>query len=84
MRPESRGVRVRSFSNVQPEQVSWLWPGRIPYGMLSLIDGETDIRSILWLSPMREVPDKVAHVASLYDVRVHVRQAEGNPIRPWR
>lgn len=30
------GIRL---SDVQPEQVSWLWPGRIPYGKLTVLDG---------------------------------------------
>lgn len=28
------------LSEVEPERVSWLWPGRIPLGKLSLIDGD--------------------------------------------
>ncbi len=30
----------RRLADVAPEQVSWLWPGRIPYGKLSLIVGD--------------------------------------------
>lgn len=30
----------RLLSEVQPERVSWLWPGRIPLGKLCLIDGD--------------------------------------------
>jgi hypothetical protein len=28
------------LSNVVPEKVEWLWPGRIPYGKVSIIDGD--------------------------------------------
>lgn len=30
----------RLLSEVEPEQVSWLWPGRFPLGKVSLIDGD--------------------------------------------
>lgn len=35
--PEEIGVIL---SNVKPERVEWLWPGRIPKGKLSLLDGD--------------------------------------------
>jgi hypothetical protein len=28
------------LSEVQPETVEWLWPGRIPYGKLTVVDGD--------------------------------------------
>lgn len=33
-------VRVVRVSDVKPERVSWLWPGYIPRGKLTLIDGD--------------------------------------------
>lgn len=30
------------LSEVEPERVSWLWPGRIPLGKLTIIDGDPD------------------------------------------
>ena len=47
--------------------------------LLSLIDGETDIRSILWLSPMREV-DVLRSLEQMIDkgiIRVERQQAQG-------
>ncbi len=38
------------MSEVQPEQVRWLWPGRIPFGKLTVIDGDPGLaKSILTL-----------------------------------
>jgi archaellum biogenesis ATPase FlaH len=34
------GARTVSLSDVQPEEVSWLWDGRIPFGKLTLLDGD--------------------------------------------
>lgn len=33
-------ARTVALSDVQPEQVSWLWKGRIPFGKLTLLDGD--------------------------------------------
>jgi hypothetical protein len=36
------------LSSVQPERVEWLWPGRIPRGKLSLLDGDPGLgKSVL-------------------------------------
>jgi hypothetical protein len=48
--------------------------------LLSLIDGETDIRSILWLSPMREV-DVLRSLEQMIDkgiIRVDRRREQGD------
>jgi AAA domain-containing protein len=38
------------MSEVQPEAVAWLWPGRIPFGKLTVIDGDPGLaKSILTL-----------------------------------
>jgi hypothetical protein len=36
----SAGVHLTRLSDVQPERVSWLWPGRIPLGKLVTLDGD--------------------------------------------
>lgn len=33
-------VRLTTLADVQPERVSWLWPGRIPVGKLVTLDGD--------------------------------------------
>ena len=45
--PEPEGFRpgepvkgVRAASTIEPQNVSWLWPGWIPQGMLAVIDGD--------------------------------------------
>lgn len=35
-----RRLVVRNLSGVEPKAVEWLWPGRIPAGMLTVIAGE--------------------------------------------
>ena len=32
--------RLVRLSDVKPERVSWLWPGRIPFGKLTVLDGD--------------------------------------------
>jgi len=34
-----RGVRI-CLADVQPEEITWLWPGRIPYGKITLLVGD--------------------------------------------
>lgn len=34
-----RSVVLQSFADVVPQQLRWLWPGRLPLGMLSLVSG---------------------------------------------
>lgn len=34
------GPRLTRLADVKPERVEWLWPARIPLGMLTLIDGD--------------------------------------------
>ena len=36
---KSRAVTVR-MDQVEPEKVEWLWPGRIPFGKLVVLDGD--------------------------------------------
>jgi RecA-family ATPase len=35
-----RTLIVGSMDHVQPEEVRWLWPGRIPLGKLTMLDGD--------------------------------------------
>src|SRR5687768_5180847 len=37
--PKPRLV-VRTVADIEPEAVEWLWPGRIPLGMLTMLDGD--------------------------------------------
>ncbi len=37
---EKRAVSIRSFANLEPEDLRWLWPSRVPYGKLSLLVGD--------------------------------------------
>jgi hypothetical protein len=37
---DGNGLAVVTMANVLPERVNWLWPGRIPYGKLTVLDGD--------------------------------------------
>jgi 5S rRNA maturation endonuclease (ribonuclease M5) len=38
--PQAARVALTRLADVTPEQVSWLWPGRIPVGKLVTLDGD--------------------------------------------
>jgi hypothetical protein len=38
--PQDPSVRIIRMADVVAQQVRWLWPGRIPLGMLALLDGD--------------------------------------------
>lgn len=40
--PEAKQKHVVQLSQVRPEPIEWLWPGRIPAGRLCLLDGDPD------------------------------------------
>lgn len=40
---EYLGVALTCLSDVHPEQVSWLWPGRLPLGKLVTLDGDPGV-----------------------------------------
>lgn len=37
---EATGLRTMRLADVEPEPVKWLWPGRIPFGKLTVLDGD--------------------------------------------
>lgn len=39
----TRKADVVRMSEIEPEDVQWLWPGRIPQGMITLIVGDPDL-----------------------------------------
>jgi hypothetical protein len=47
--PQPTGEQLGIYlSTVQPERVEWLWPGRIPLGKLTLLDGDPGLgKSVL-------------------------------------
>ena len=40
--PNRRPVSIR-LADVEPEDVRWLWPGRVPLGKVTIIDGDPDL-----------------------------------------
>lgn len=41
--PEGGAFEVVCLANVRPERVEWLWPGRIPRGKLTILDGDPGV-----------------------------------------
>lgn len=39
-KPEGVGLVIRNLEGVEPEPVEWIWPGRLPAGMLTVIAGD--------------------------------------------
>jgi hypothetical protein len=66
------GPQVVRMADVTPERVSWLWPGRIPAGKLTVIDGDPgDGKSTLSL-------DLAARVSTGSPMPDGTRAAPGN------
>lgn len=96
MLPDSLGVFSRSsepillrLSDVQPESISWLWPGRIPAGKLTLIVGDPGLgKSILTADLAARVsqsglwPDGQISNATGGVVMLSAEDAPGDTIRP--
>ncbi len=38
--PEDEALVTVSAAHVKPEKVKWLWPGRVPFGKLTVLDGD--------------------------------------------
>ena len=38
--PDRSGAVVVRLADVEPELVTWLWPGRVPLGRLTILDGD--------------------------------------------
>lgn len=36
-------MRTIPLSDVRPTTVEWLWPGRIPFGSITIVDGDPDV-----------------------------------------
>src|ERR1700686_2243139 len=39
-KPAASSAIMRTFSEIKPETLNWLWPGRIPLGKLTLLVGD--------------------------------------------
>jgi hypothetical protein len=38
--PDMAGPVIIRLADVEPEEVEWLWPGRIPFGKITMFDGD--------------------------------------------
>ena len=41
--PARQSILEQTLDDVEPESVEWLWPGRIPLGKLTILDGDPDL-----------------------------------------
>jgi predicted ATP-dependent serine protease len=67
---QGKQAEVVSLDNVKQTEIDWLWPGRVPMGMLTLIAGDPGVgKSFLTLymaatvSAGQEWPDSVQRIA---------------------
>ena len=71
-----QGARLLRLADVEPADVSWLWPGRIPFGKLTILDGDPGLgKSTLTLdlaarlTTHRPMPEEsAAHLQAPYGV----------------
>ena len=42
-KPAERSLTLVNMDTVEPEEVKWFWPGRIPYGKLTIIGGNPGV-----------------------------------------
>lgn len=66
-----RRAQTTCLADVRPEHVEWLWPGRIPRGAVTILDGDPDLgKSTVTLdigarvSRGRAMPDDAAGIAA--------------------
>jgi AAA domain len=72
------GLYALALSRVDPERVAWLWPGRIPFGMLTLLIGDPGVgKSLLTILIAAEV-SRAGHGVLLLSAEDHA----GATIRP--
>ena len=58
--PNESGLRVVTLSEVTPEEVQWLWPGRIALGKLAVLEGDPGVgKSILTIAVAAHVTSGV-------------------------
>lgn len=61
---EHPGPVLRRFSDIEPEALSWLWPGRIPIGKLTLLIGDPGLgKSLVTI----DIASRVTRGASFLD-----------------
>ena len=73
---------VTRVSDVAPQRVEWLWPGRLPFGKVTVLDGDPGLgKSTVALAVMGALGTE-AHVAG--EVRFRGESLVGRPERELR
>src|SRR5271165_4498113 len=89
--PSRAGVpmRIRRISEVVPQPCSWLWPGRLAFGKLAIVDGDPGLgKSLLTLdlcarvSTGRPMPDGSAGPAACAVLVLNAEDGDGDTVRP--
>lgn len=80
---------IELCSEVQPTQVSWLWPGYLPQGKLTILDGDPEVGKTLLaidviarLSRGDPLPDGTPAPRSCTSIMLTVEDDRGDTIRP--
>ena len=80
---------IPSLAEVEPEEVRWLWPGRIPYGKLTVLDGNPNVgKSTLSidiaarLTTGRSMPDQTDPTEPADVLILNVEDGQADTIRP--
>jgi hypothetical protein len=55
------GTQIVRMSDVAPERVAWLWPGRIPFGKLTVLDGDPKLGKSVAMPRLGHVPGPPEH-----------------------
>ena len=87
--PRAAGAVLRCFSDIAPEPLNWLWPGRIPLGKLSLFAGDPGLgKSLVTLDIAarvtcgREWPDGTTNAQPSSVIILSAEDDPGDTIRP--
>lgn len=74
IRPRPDGAYSRSLSSVQPEPIRWLWDGRIPLGMLSMLAGDPGLGKSLLTVDMAAKTSRAGADVLLLSAEDHASQ----------
>ncbi len=84
----SSGLAITRLSDVEPQVVRWLWPGRLPMGKVTVLDGDPEVgKSLICLdlasrvTAARAMPDgSKGHLGSV--LLLNAEDGLGDTIRP--
>jgi AAA domain-containing protein/DnaB helicase-like protein len=72
------GIRHSPFASVEREEVRWLWPGRVPLGMLTLLIGDPGVGKSLLTATLAALVSRAGRDVLLLNAEDH----RGAVLRP--